>query len=447
MSQSRQPTRVILLGSTGSIGTQTVEVIEHLRRHGEPFEVVGLCAGGSNLGLLAEQAVRLGVPGHKVAIGRAPAGGGGGSTELPAELRGAVCGAGAAEALVRETPCDVVVAAMVGASGLGATLAAVELGRRVALANKETLVAAGGIIVPAAERTGAVLLPVDSEHSAVWQCLQGRHGSAAARAGSAGACVPPMRCDGEVRRVILTASGGALRHLSAEAARRATPAEALKHPTWSMGAKVTIDSASLTNKAFELIEAHHLFGLEPERLAVVIHPQSLVHSMVEFADGSVMAQISPPDMRLPIQYALTFPARVEGIARRVDWLGLGGANNPMARMEFSVPEAGRYPALAAAERVMRVGGTSGAIFNGASEVAVEAFLAAGGVGGSGGSGAMRFGEMADVACAALEGVRAGPASTLADVLAADRAAREWAREWLARAGFGEQVGVSSRAAR
>lgn len=438
MSQRRQPTRVILLGSTGSIGTQTVEVIEHLRRHGEPFEVVGLCAGGSNLGLLAEQAVRLGVPAGKVAIGRAAAGGGGGSGELPAELRGAVFGAGAAEALVRETPCDVVVAAMVGASGLGATLAAVELGRRVALANKETLVAAGGIIVPAAERTGALLLPVDSEHSAVWQCLQGRHGSASARgadgSNQGGACVPPMRCDGEVRRVILTASGGALRHLSAEAARRATPAEALKHPTWSMGAKVTIDSASLTNKAFELIEAHHLFGLEPERLAVVIHPQSLVHSMVEFADGSVMAQISPPDMRLPIQYALTFPARVEGIARRVDWLGLGS----MARMEFSVPEAGRYPALAAAERVMRVGGTSGAIFNGASEVAVEAFLAA--------QGAMRFGEMADVACAALEGVPAGPAHSLADVLAADRAAREWAREWLARAGFGEQVGVSSGAA-
>lgn len=428
--------RVVILGSTGSIGTQTLDVIGHLnglagagRAEGwaDTFEVVGLVAG-KNERLLAEQAHRFGVGPERCVLA-------------------ARDGAAGAERLVRAVDAEVVVAAMVGAAGLPATMAAVELGRDVALANKETLVAAGSLIVPLARRTGARLLPVDSEHSAVWQCLQGkalgtgdwalgadgRHdeGTGKARGHEAGTGgrrgdhptgagpVPPLACGVEVARVVLTASGGPFRTWTKEAAYRATPEQALRHPTWSMGAKVTIDSASLTNKAFEVIEAHWLFGLEGARIDVLIHPQSLVHALVEFADGSVMAQIEPPDMRGPIQYALTHPARPAGRAKKLDWTTLGS-------LTFERVDAERFPALGLAYRVIERGGASGAVFNAASEEAVNAFLAPGNERGE----VLAFGRLPELAAEAMERVGGGVVRDLADVLAADEAARRFVRERL-----------------
>jgi 1-deoxy-D-xylulose-5-phosphate reductoisomerase len=424
--------RVILLGSTGSIGTQTVDVVEHLARvaaaKGEPapLKIVGLAAG-RNARLLAQQAAQLGV--RELALAdEAEAG------LLAGDGRRVRAGADAADRLVREVECDVVVAAMVGAAGLPATLRAVRLGRDVALANKETLVAAGALIVPAAQASGSRLLPVDSEHAAVWQCFQ-----AMAAAADGQAWVPPMRAPESVSRVILTASGGALRKMSAAEAYGATPEQALAHPTWSMGAKVTLDSASLTNKAFEVIEAHWLFGLEAERIGVLIHPQSIVHALVEFADGGVIAQLGSPDMRGPIQYALEYPARGAGAARKLDLAA-------MRTLEFSEPSLERFPALGLAYRVIRAGGLSGAIFNAASEEATLAFLAshkpeAVGVGGTGGGGAgggvhrpsrpVPFGRVAELAAEALdvvEGGRGGGAvAGLDEVLAADERARAFVR--------------------
>jgi 1-deoxy-D-xylulose-5-phosphate reductoisomerase len=400
--------RVILLGSTGSIGTQTVDVVEHLNRlagdgRAGPrvrYEVVGL-ATGKNAGAMLEQARRLGVRDVAIADEGASADFGGVRVRR---------GASAAERLVREVECDVVLGAMVGSAGLPATMAAVELGRDVALANKETLVAAGELVVPAAQRTGAKLLPVDSEHGALWQCLQGRP----AADGTSPPC-PPMRCSEEVTRVVLTASGGAFRTWDAAATYNATPEEALKHPTWSMGPKVTIDSASLTNKALEVIEAHWLFGLEGSKIDVLVHPQSLVHAMAEFADGSVIAQLSPPDMRTPIQYALTFPARPAGVSRRLDFAAL-------RTLDFSPPDRGRFPALDLAYRVIERGGTAGAVFNGANEAAVEAFLAR----------EIPFGKIPELSRAALESVGVSPLRTLEDATAADLEARRCVRAMLGR---------------
>lgn len=394
--------RVLLLGSTGSIGTQTLDVIDHLNAlaAGDPthprYRVVGLAAHRST-DLLAQQAKRFNVPVLAVSCN---------DTVISGCAARVLRGPESPEQLVREVDADIVVAAMVGSAGLPATLAAVRLGRDIALANKETLVAAGSLIVPAARASGSRLLPVDSEHSALWQCLQGI-------AGSPHAC-PPMAHPASVAKLILTASGGALRHLPSAEMYHATPAMALKHPTWSMGAKVTIDSASLTNKAFEVIEAHWLFGTPAEQIHVVVHPQSIVHSLVEYTDGNILAQLGSPDMKGPIQYALTFPQRPVASARRMDLTTL-------SKLEFSIPDLQRYPALGIAYAVIRDGGTSGAVFNAASEVAVEAFLAAG--------GAMPFGQLGELVHEAMSRLPVRPVRELGDVLAADREARDlvWAR--------------------
>ena len=389
--------RVLVLGSTGSIGTQTLDVVAHLNREhaagrgGKRYRVVGL-AGGKNVELLRKQQAQFGVK-HAV---------------LSCED-----GADSAERLVREVECDIVLAAIVGAAGLPATLAAVRLGRDVALANKETLVAAGSLIVPAAGASGSRLLPVDSEHSAIWQCLLSK-GQGTGMAMGPG-IVPPMACGADVARVVLTASGGPFRSLSKAEAYHKSPREALAHPTWTMGAKVTIDSASLTNKAFELIEAHWLYGLEWERLAAVIHPQSIVHSFVEFADGSVIAQMGPPDMRTPIQYALTFPDRPAGTSRKLDWAGL-------KQLDFMPADAERFPALGCAERVIRDGGTSGAVFNAASEEAVGAFLAEG--------SKVPFGRLPELAQEAMEKLGVSAVRDLDDVLEADAAGRAFVKSRL-----------------
>lgn len=405
-ASSAQPVRrVIILGSTGSIGTQTLDVLAHLNTLADAdpslprYRVVGLAAHRSGE-LLCEQASAWHVGTIAVSAG---------DTALRDCGAKVVRGPDAPERLVREVEADVVVAAMVGAAGLPATLAAVRMGRDIALANKETLVAAGALVVPAARASGARLLPVDSEHSALWQCLQGL-------AGDAHPC-PPMHAPTSVRRMILTASGGALRHLSAPEMYNATPAMALKHPTWTMGAKVTIDSASLTNKAFELIEAHWLFGLPADRLGVLVHPQSIVHSFVEFNDGNLLAQLGSPDMKGPIQFALTFPARPDASARRLDLAA-------MARLDFAPPDAARYPALKVAMDVIAQGGSSGAVFNAASEVAVEAFLNAGD------TGAMPFGRMGELVLDAMSSLPARPVRDLSDVLAADAEARTLVRSRL-----------------
>ena len=384
-----EPRRLIVLGSTGSIGTATLEVVAHLNEGDGPrYRVVGLAAGG-NSELLAEQAATFAV--GDVAVADPEAAG-----RLPAALR-ALRGPDAALELVERIaqPGDMVMAAIVGVAGLAPVLAAIERGCHVALANKETLVAAGAVVRDAVARRGVQLLPVDSEHSAVFQCL---------RSGTAR----------EVERLVLTASGGPFRTWGADRTANASVAEALRHPTWQMGRKVTIDSASLMNKGLEVIEAHWLFDLPSSRIDAIVHPQSIVHSFVEFRDGSTIAQLSPPSMRLPIQYALTFPDRVAGCCPTMGWDG-------MRSLDFEPVDHERFPAIRLAKRVIDAGGSAGAVFNAANEVAVEAFVA----------GSLRFGDIPAIVAEALDALEAGPAGSLGEVLAADAAARGFARERVA----------------
>lgn len=399
--------RLIILGSTGSIGTQTLEVVAHLNALYERgvfahrYEVVGLAAG-KGADLLSEQAQRFGV--RELAIAQPGAG---------ASSPRCRDGNDAAERLVREVECDVVLAAIVGSAGLPATLAAVELGRDVALANKETLVAAGAIVVPAAHRSGAKLLPVDSEHAAVWQCLQGVVSEPPAlRVAPAG-----------VRRVILTASGGPFRTADRESIRRATREQALKHPTWSMGAKVTTDSASLMNKALEIIEAHWLFALPADKIEAAVHPQSAAHALIEFDDASLVAQLATPDMRGPIQNALTWPARVASL---VPPLAMGSAGDAHASrpqsLQFEAPDFQRFPLLATAYRAIREGGTSGSILNAANEEAVLAFL----------RDEIRFGRIEELVLQAIDAIPSRPLRALGDALHADREARAFVQSRLTR---------------
>ena len=393
------PKRIVILGSTGSIGTQTLDVIEHLNAQpgGPRFEVVGLAAGRASDELSAQvekYASRL------VATC---------SEETLVTTAEHIAGDGAAEELVRrlheEVGVDLVVGAIVGSAGLGATLAAVDLGIDVALANKETLVAAGELVVAACRRTGARLLPVDSEHSALWQCL--------------GDVVPPIECSTRVRKMILTASGGALRDLSAGEVYAATPAMALAHPTWSMGPKVTVDTASLMNKGLELIEAHWLFDIDADRLDVLVHPTSTVHSMVEFIDGSVMAQLGAPDMRSPIQYALTYPEREPCCAKGLNFARLGV-------LEFRKPDHDAFPALGMAYEVIRKGGSLGAVFNAANEEAVSAFLAPGNEDGV----RLPFGRIAEAVRAAMDAHTIEPITSLACVERVSEQARAFVCDWI-----------------
>jgi len=308
--------RVLILGSTGSIGTQALDVI---RAHRDRFEVVGLAAG-RNAGLLTEQAAEFAV----------------GATALGAED---------AVRLVRDTQADVVLNGITGAVGLAPTLAALASGASLALANKESLIIGGELVTRAA--APGQIVPVDSEHSAIAQAL---------RAGA----------PAEVARLVLTASGGPFRGRRRASLAGVTPAEALAHPTWDMGRVVTTNSATLVNKGLEVIEAHLLFGVEYERIDVVVHPQSIVHSMVEFVDGSTLAQASPPDMRLPISLGLAWPDRVPGVGEPLDWMR-------SATWTFEPVDHVAFPALSLAKRVGAAGGTYPAVFNAANEVAVDAF--------------------------------------------------------------------------
>lgn len=384
------PRRLMVLGSTGSIGCNTLAVAEHLAQQGMDLRVVALAAQ-RNAEVLIEQARRLGVQHLAVC-----------DVDAAAQVREALpeahvyVGEDAAERLVREVGCTDVAAAIVGIAGLPATLAAAELGRRIHLSNKETLVAAGDLIRPILERSGAQLLPVDSEHSAVFQCLHGRNASA-------------------VQRLVLTASGGPFRDTDLDTIRDATPEQALTHPTWDMGPKVTIDSATMMNKALEIIEAHHLFNLPGEQIDAVIHPQSVVHSFVEMRDGSVLAQLGPPDMRGPIQLALTWPGRVPGISEPMDWQAL-------TRLDFQPACHDRFPALGLAYRAIRAGGTAGAVLNAANELAVQAFLDL----------RIPFGRIVELATLAMDTISVRPADSLDAVLDADRRARALIEDTLSR---------------
>ena len=333
--------QIALLGSTGSIGTQALDVV---RDNPDRFEVYALVAR-RNVELLARQAREFRPEVVVVADEEQYAPLKASLADLPMKVW---AGADAIADVVQMEPVDMVLTAVVGYAGLRPTLAALEAGKAVALANKETLVVAGELVTATARRAGAPILPVDSEHSAIFQCLSGQDAQA-------------------VEKVILTASGGPFRTTPREELATVTPTEALRHPNWSMGAKVTIDSASMMNKGFEMIEARWLFGLPPERIEVVVHPQSVIHSMVQFADGAVMAQLGEPDMHLPIAYALAYPHRLRRDAPRLNFARL-------STLTFEAPDRERFPNLTYAFDAIRRGGNMPCILNAADEVAVDAFL-------------------------------------------------------------------------
>jgi 1-deoxy-D-xylulose-5-phosphate reductoisomerase len=387
----------VLLGSTGSVGTQAADVI---RRNPGRFRVTGLAAGGSNPGLLAAQALEFGAA--AVAVDRESAAAdlrdaltalAGRAGQPPGTARPPVILAGPeAVAEVAAWPADVVLNAVTGFSGLAATLAALRAGRVLALANKESLIV-GGPLVAGLAAPGQIV-PVDSEHSAIAQCLRG--GSAE-----------------EVARLVLTASGGPFRGRSRGELDGITPQQALAHPTWNMGPVITINSATLVNKGLEVIEAHLLFGLGFGQISVVVHPQSVIHSMVEFTDGSTIAQASPPDMRIPIALALGWPDRVPGAAPAIDWA-------TAHTWTFEPLDEEAFPAVRIAREAGQAGGTAPAIYNAANEVCVDAFL----------SGRLPFAGIVDTVAQVVseQGGRTGDAVTLADVRGADEQARARAAE-------------------
>ena len=391
--------RLIVLGSTGSIGVNTLEVVEHLNtlndndNTGVKIEVVGLAAG-RNTDLLIDQARRFEVPAVAIADAdqRDPV-----TRALPRAK--VYTGPDAALKLVEQTDATDVSAAIVGSAGLPATLAAIRKGLTIGLANKETLVAAGPLVTPLVQKQGARLIPVDSEHSAIFQCLE---------AGTDG------RKIGAIKRIVLTASGGPFRNVDIQTMRNATVEQALKHPTWNMGPKITIDSATMMNKALEIIEAHWLFGLPADKIEVIIHPQSIVHSFVEYADNSILAQLGPPDMKTPIQYALVYPDRPIGCSQALDWTKLN-------ELAFEQPDHEKFPSLKLAYQVIEAGGTAGAIFNGANEAAVAAFL----------DRKIRFGQIVELVAQALDAIETQTADSLDCIHHADQLARTYVAKRIA----------------
>ena len=372
--------KISILGATGSIGKSTLDLIG---RSPNAFEVEAITAC-SNVAALAEVARRTNANLAVIADeGRL--------AELDEALAGSGCRAAAgSEALVEAATGDahLVMAAIVGCAGLEPTMAAVEAGKTVALANKEALVTAGELMMASAKKNGATLLPVDSEHNAIFQCMTGSRGA-------------------DVARIILTASGGPFRTASADEIEHATPAQAVAHPKWNMGAKISVDSATLMNKGLELIEAHYLFGLPSDRIDVLIHPQSVVHSLVEFLDGSVLAQLGSPDMRIPIAYAMAWPGRMATPAERLDLAAI-------AQLEFEEPDLFRFPALRLAREALEESGSAPAVLNAANEVAVASFL----------GGRIRFSDIPRLVETALsENRRAAPVS-IEDVFEIDRDVRQ-----------------------
>jgi len=384
--------RLTILGATGSIGKSTLDLVA---RRPDAFEIVALTAQTSVAELAKaarETGARLAVVGDKERYGELKALLAGTPTRVAAGPEAVV--AAAAE------PADCVLAAIVGAAGLEPTFEAVRQGRRLALANKECLVSAGEVFMSAVAQAGTELLPVDSEHSGGLQALAGAEPES-------------------IETIVLTASGGPFRTWNAERLSRATPEEALRHPNWSMGAKITIDSATLMNKSLELIEAYHLFPVRADQLGIVVHPQSIVHCLVSYTDGSVLAQLSAPDMRTPIALALSWPRRMPTPTARLDLVALGS-------LTFEAPDEVRFPALRLGREALCSGGTAPAVLNAANEIAVEAFL----------KRSIGFCAIAEVAAAALEAASARglmrPAARLSDILDVDAEARRLAQSLLSR---------------
>ncbi len=372
--------KVSILGATGSVGTSTLDLIE---RSPKRFEVVALTAGSDAVGL-ADAARRTGARLAVIADGNSLA-------ELETRLAGTDCRAATGAEALNEAAAgeaEWVMAAIVGCAGLRPVMAALEGGRTVALANKEALVSAGALMTEAAARHEATLLPVDSEHNAIFQCLAGSRRE-------------------DVSKLILTASGGPFRTTSDEDMRAATPAQAVAHPNWTMGAKISVDSATLMNKGLELIEAHHLFGLPPNRIEVLIHPQSVVHSLVEFIDGSVLAQLGSPDMRVPIAHALAWPERMATPAERLKL-------SQIRKLEFEEPDLQRFPALRIARQALDQGGSAPTVLNAANEIAVASFLA----------GQISFTEIASLVEQTLERAVAGAPGSIEEVIQVDLETRK-----------------------
>jgi len=385
--------RISILGSTGSIGRQTLDVVSSLA---DQLQVVGLAAGG-NIELVAEQTVRFRPRVVSVATEA-------GARELAERLAASACnhqphivfGPEGIETVATLAEADIVLSAAVGVAGLPATFKAVQAGKLVALANKEVMVAAGELVMAESQKRGVAVLPVDSEHNAIHQCL---------RAGERG----------EVKRLILTASGGPFRKTALKDMAGVTREQALAHPKWKMGQRITIDSATMMNKGFEVIEARWLFGIPRERIEVVIHPQSTVHSMVEYVDGSILAQLGPTDMRMPIQYALTYPHRVTSNGVALEWANL-------RKLEFEKVSRRKFPCLRLAQEALAQGGAAPCMLNAADEEAVAAFL----------DGRIGFLGIAEVIEATVENAPTGPMGSIEEVLAADSEGRRLARLEIAR---------------
>ncbi len=396
-----EPRGLAVLGSTGSIGRQTLDVV---RRLAGRWRVVAMAAR-RNSDLLVEQA--LAVRPDLVALLDEEAAGRARDLLAPLGVRVAAGVEGLVE-VATHPAAELVVSALVGAAGLVPTHAALQAGKDVALANKETLVTAGHLVLDLVRERGVRLLPVDSEHSAAFQCLL-----------AAGPLRPGERPAG-VRRLLLTASGGPFRGWDRERLARATPAQALRHPTWRMGDRITVDSATLMNKGLEVIEAHWLFGLDYDAIGVLVHPESLVHALVEMEDGAILAHLGVPDMRLPIQYALTHPERLPSPAGLLDLARVGA-------LHFEEPDVANFPCLELARAAGRAGGTATAVLNAANEVAVAAFL----------QGRIGFLSLPDVINMVLEAHRPRPYPTLDEILAADAWAREEAGSWVERMSGGK----------
>jgi 1-deoxy-D-xylulose-5-phosphate reductoisomerase len=374
--------RILILGSTGSVGTQALDVV----RDSADLEVVGLAAARSAEALV-EQARAHGVA--RVALADEAAAARAAEAWTGGEV---LTGTEGLVELVTDTDCDLVLNALVGSAGLGPTVAALGEGIDLALANKESLVIGGELVMALSEATGASVIPVDSEHSALHQLIASER-------------------PGQVDRLVLTASGGPFRGRSAAELAAVTPEEALAHPTWDMGGRITVDSATLMNKGFELIEAHHLFGVPADRIDVVVHPQSIVHALVHLNDGASLAHLGYPDMRVPISYALHHPERADVPVPTLDLAGVG-------ELTFEQPDLDTFPALRLAREALAAGGTAPCVLNAADEVAVGAFL----------DGALPFTGIADVVERSLEALEPAPVRHFSDLYRADAAARETARE-------------------
>lgn len=393
-----RPQRITVLGATGSIGLSTLDVIA---RHPDRYQAFAL-SGYSRVDELLALCVR-----HRPAFAVVP------SAEAAVRLRAGLAAAGCGtEVLEGEAglcqvasaaEVDAVMAAIVGAAGLRPTLAAVEAGKKVLLANKEALVMSGALFMDAVRRNGAVLLPIDSEHNAIFQCMPGDYARGLSAVG--------------VRRILLTASGGPFRETPVDELQDVTPEQACAHPNWSMGRKISVDSASMMNKGLELIEACWLFDAAPAKVEVVVHPQSVIHSLVDYVDGSVLAQLGNPDMRTPIANALAWPERIDSGVAPLDLFAI-------ARLDFQAPDEQRFPCLRLARQAAEAGNSAPAVLNAANEVAVEAFL----------ERRIRFPEIAGMIEQVLDQEPVVPLPSLDAVFAADQRARELSREWLRRHG-------------